>query len=61
MSVPTFPPEPPTETEQDLVTAWRHDPALEADLIAASNADLHTATGLLEQGCSVQTALNILL
>jgi hypothetical protein len=57
------------ETEIDRIEQWRHD-ALEragydresALVLAASHdVDLHAAVSLLERGCSVDLALQILL
>lgn len=68
MSTPVYPPEPEPLTEQERVELWREDvliragyPNLEAAKIAASDADLHRATELLKAGCSIHTALEILL
>ena len=56
-------------SERDRVEHWRHE-ALEragyhaeaAIVLAASHdIDLHDAVGLLERGCSVELALQILL
>jgi hypothetical protein len=56
-------------SEIDRVEQWRHD-ALEragydsesAFVLAASHdVDLHAAVGLLERGCSIDLALQILL
>ena len=56
-------------TEMDRIEQWRHE-ALEragyhpeaAIVIAASHdVDLHAAVSLLERGCSVELALQILL
>jgi hypothetical protein len=57
------------ESERDRVEQWRHE-ALEragygseaAIVLAASHdVDLHDAVSLLERGCSVELALQILL
>jgi hypothetical protein len=57
------------ETELERVERWRaeelmragYDPAGAADLAARLDIDLHTATDLLERGCSPELALQILL
>jgi len=57
------------ETELERVERWRaeelmragYDPAGAADLAARLDIDLHTATDLLERGCSLELALQILL
>ncbi len=53
---------------RELVDAWRLEQLLQAgyrhhraELLAASDVDLHTAISLLEQGCDQRTALRILL
>jgi hypothetical protein len=57
------------DTELELVEQWRHE-ALEragydwesATVLAASHdVDLHRAVELLERGCSIELALQILL
>jgi hypothetical protein len=59
----------PYETELELVEQWRHEAlrragydAEAATVLAASHdIDLHAAVSLLERGCSVELALQILL
>ncbi len=56
-------------TENDRIEQWRHealeragyDPESTLVLAASHDVDLHKAVGLLEQGCSVELALQILL
>jgi hypothetical protein len=57
------------ETEQQRIERWRAD-MLEragwsveqaAELAARSDVDLHTAIGLIENGCPAEVALRILL
>ena len=58
----------PTRAERDTVTSWRVERLLEAGydsdyalLIGVDQSiDLHLAIRLLEDGCSVDTALQIL-
>ena len=58
-----------TDHEVERVERWRldsleragYDPESAAVLAASPEVDLHTATALLEQGCSVTLALQILL
>lgn len=55
-------------SEDDRVTAWRHEclvaawwPPLQAEMLAAAHdIDLHHAVGLLENGCTVEQAWEIL-
>jgi hypothetical protein len=57
------------ETELERVERWRaeeliragYDPAGAVELAARFDVDLHTATDLLERGCPVELALQILL
>jgi hypothetical protein len=57
------------ESELELVEQWRlealeragYDPEAAAVLAASHEVDLHRAVALLEQGCSVDLALQILL
>jgi len=57
------------ETELERVERWRaeelmragYDPAGAVELAARLDVDLHAATGLLERGCPVELALQILL
>jgi len=57
------------ETELERVERWRadeliragYDPAGAAELAARLEIDLHTATDLVERGCSPDLALRILL
>lgn len=56
------------ETEQDRVEHWRasvlidsgYPPMVAVALACDPDVDLHIACGLLERGCSLQTALEIL-
>ena len=56
-------------TEIDRVENWRHealeragfDPESALVLAASHDVDLHAAVSLLERGCSVELALQILL
>jgi len=56
-------------TENDRIENWRHDalaragydPESELVLAASHDVDLHAAVSLLERGCSVELALQILL
>jgi hypothetical protein len=56
-------------TEIDRIEQWRHeeleragyDPESALVLAASHDVDLHAAVGLLQQGCSVDLALQILL
>jgi hypothetical protein len=56
-------------TEIDRIEQWRHeeleragyDPESALVLAASHDVDLHAAVGLLERGCSVDLALQILL
>jgi hypothetical protein len=59
----------PTETEQQRIERWRVE-MLEragwsaeqaAELAARHDVDLHTAIGLIENGCPAEVALRILL
>jgi hypothetical protein len=56
------------ETERSKVESWRLHVLIEAgyplplaERVAASEADLHTAVELVENGCTPQTAAEILL
>lgn len=57
-----------TETEADRVVRWRaqeleragYEPAAAAELAERNDVDLHRATELLESGCPVELALEIL-
>ena len=56
-------------TENDRIEQWRHealeragyDPESALVIAASHDVDLHKAVGLLERGCSVELALQILL
>jgi hypothetical protein len=56
-------------TEIDRIEQWRHealeragyDPESAIVLAASHDIDLHDAVGLLERGCTVDLALQILL
>ena len=56
-------------TEQDRIEQWRHEaleragynPEASIVLAASHDIDLHSAVSLLERGCSVELALQILL
>ena len=56
-------------TERDRIEQWRHealeragyDPETAIVLAASHDIDLHSAVSLLERGCSVELALQILL
>jgi hypothetical protein len=56
-------------TEMDRIEQWRHealeragyDPEASIVLAASHDVDLHSAVSLLERGCSVELALQILL
>jgi hypothetical protein len=56
-------------TEIDRIENWRHealeragyDPESALVLAASHDVDLHAAVNLLERGCSVELALQILL
>ena len=56
-------------SENDRIEQWRHeelgragyDPESALVLAASHDVDLHKAVGLLERGCSVELALQILL
>ena len=56
-------------SESDRIEQWRHegleragyDPESALVLAASHDVDLHKAVGLLERGCSVELALQILL
>jgi hypothetical protein len=56
-------------TEIDRIERWRHealeragyDPESALVLAASHDVDLHAAVGLLERGCTVDLALQILL
>lgn len=56
-------------SENDRIEQWRHealeragyDPESALVLAASHDVDLHRAVGLLERGCSVELALQILL
>jgi hypothetical protein len=57
------------ETEIDRIENWRHerleragyDPESALVLAASHDVDLHLAVGLLQRGCSIDLALQILL
>jgi hypothetical protein len=57
------------DTELELVEQWRHealaragyDPEAATVLAASHDVDLHLAVELLNRGCSVELALQILL
>jgi hypothetical protein len=57
------------ESEHERVTRWRaealeragYDADSAAEVAARADIDLHRAIGLLEQGCSPELALRILL
>ena len=57
------------ETELDRIERWRaeeleragYEPPAAATLAARHDIDLHRATDLLQQGCPVDVALQILL
>jgi hypothetical protein len=57
------------ESELELVERWRHealeragyDPESATVLAASHDVDLHLAVGLVEQGCPIELALQILL
>jgi hypothetical protein len=60
--------EPVVETERAKVESWRLHILIEAgyplplaERLAGSNADLHRAVELIEQGCKPETAAQILL
>lgn len=56
-------------SEMDRIERWRHealeragyDPEAAIVLAASHDIDLHDAVGLLERGCTVELALQILL
>ena len=56
-------------TERDRIEQWRHealeragyDPESAVVLAASHDIDLHDAVSLLERGCTVELALQILL
>jgi len=56
-------------SESDRIEQWRHqaleragyDPESALVLAASHDVDLHKAVGLLDRGCSVELALQILL
>ncbi len=56
-------------SENDRIEQWRHqeleragyDPESALVLAASHDVDLHSAVGLLQRGCSVELALQILL
>jgi len=56
-------------SERDRIEQWRHealeragyDPEAAIVLAASHDIDLHSAVSLLERGCSVELALQILL
>jgi hypothetical protein len=58
-----------TESENDRVTRWRtetleragYDADSAAEVAARAEIDLHRAIALIEQGCSPELALRILL
>ena len=57
------------ETELEKIESWRtemleragYPPEDAAELASRLDVDLHTAVGLLEQGCPAEVALRILL
>jgi hypothetical protein len=57
------------DSEIDRIEQWRHEaleragyhPEAAIVLAASHDVDLHDAVGLLERGCSVELALQILL
>ena len=57
------------DSELEIVEQWRHqalqragyDPEAATVLAASHDVDLHQATELLERGCSIELALQILL
>jgi hypothetical protein len=57
------------DSELEIVEHWRHealtragyDPESATVLAASHDVDLHQATELLERGCSIELALQILL
>jgi hypothetical protein len=57
------------DSEMEIVEQWRHealrragyDAEAAAVLAASHDIDLHAAVSLLERGCSVELALQILL
>jgi len=59
----------PQETEQQRIERWRaemleragYDAEQAAELAARHDIDMHSAAGLLEQGCPPDIALRILL
>jgi hypothetical protein len=58
-----------TDSELDLVEQWRlqaleragYDSESAAVIAASHEIDLHSAVGLLERGCTIDLALQILL
>jgi hypothetical protein len=55
------------EREKSIVLTWREDQfrrmgfkKRQARVLAASDADLHTAVGMLKRGCDAETAFDIL-
>lgn len=63
----TAPPDP-RAAEEELVVSWRFEVLFRAGYtrnqalrLARHDADLHLSARLLEQGCPVETALEILL
>jgi hypothetical protein len=56
-------------TEQELVERWRaeeleragYPPAAAAELAARTDVDLHRAAELLQRGCTIELALQILI
>ena len=67
--MPALLPAPPLDRQRDPVRSWRAEclaaagySQLDAVTLAERrDVDLHTAVNLLERGCSVDTALRILL
>jgi hypothetical protein len=59
----------PEQTENEKVVSWRAErleragyaPAVALELAARIEIDLHRAIGLIERGCSPETAARILL
>lgn len=69
-ATPNYPPveDPEPMSERDKTELWRENvliragyPERDARTVANSDADLHRAVELLAAGCSVLTALEILL
>lgn len=69
-ATPNYPPvdDPDPMSERERVELWRENELIRAGFperfardIARSDADLHRAVELLTAGCSIHTALEILL